>query len=120
MRLLKNNLFIALCISLTIALIFAWNNRWDIGPKHTDKSDGSDIIYYYKKDKWTEENWIVTSGYDRLIDRYYYGSQKPVSNSDNAWLHRNLLTFLWCLFTFLSLLFSIFGLLEKNKKAPLD
>jgi hypothetical protein len=114
MKLFKSNLFIALCITLTISLIFAWSQRWDYGSKHSVNDSDTYLKASYKKDKWTGQNWLILDGVDG--DEKHYLSQSTVPDKDNepiAWIIRDSLTFLWSLLTFLSLLFSIYGLLGK-------
>jgi len=111
LKLFKSNLFIALCITLTIGLAFAWNQRWSDSPKLSITNTNQKMIVYYKKDRWTEQNWEVKSGKDN--GEYFYGKQTPMSNKNNAWLLRNIFTFSWSVLIFLTLLFSVYGLIGK-------
>lgn len=128
---MKNTFFVALCVTITIALVFAWTQRWSYGPKQTSKDNDTNIILYNKKDNWTKQNWLVINGVDG--SQSFYGTENPVPNENEvtkANMIRNLFTFSWAGLTFLFLLLSIIGLLSifrnsthlahKDLKASLD
>ncbi|WP_462410142.1 hypothetical protein [Neobacillus sp. Marseille-QA0830] len=116
---MKNNIFIAVCITITISLLFAWSERWSEGPKQTQKDNNTDIIIYHKKDNWANQSWVVIYGVDG--SQSYYGTEKPATTDKEPALiekARETLTYTWFGLTLLFLFLSVFGLL--NKLIPME
>ncbi len=111
---MKNNFFIAVCMTFTIALLFAWTQRWTDGPKQTTKDNDTDIVLQYKKDNWANQSWVVIYGIDGKSS--FYGTENPASaEKDPAHIEnvRNTLTYSWGGLTLLFLFLSLYGLLNK-------
>ncbi|MGX6441896.1 hypothetical protein ACWM35_01515 [Neobacillus sp. K501] len=118
---MKNTFFVAVCVTITIALVFAWTQRWSYGPKQTSKDNDTNIILSHKKDHWAKQDWLVINGVDG--SKTYYGTENPVPNEDEkskANTIRDLFTYAWAGLTLLFLLLSIVGLLNIFRNSPLQ
>ncbi|GIN38368.1 hypothetical protein [Heyndrickxia oleronia] len=111
---MKSTIFIALNITVFIALVFAWSERWTYGPKITS-SEGDGKIAVYKKDNWTGQIWITqyTSSSEDFLQPAYGVDEVPFGEKE--W-PRVTLTIMWSVLTLLSLFFSIYGILSRIKK----
>jgi hypothetical protein len=105
--LIKKDWFIATNITLLILLLFAWNERWNVGPK-IKISNG---YVQNNKDNWTDQKWIS------IYNNEEFGEERFVPNNQkhliDPWGLRNILNWGWIVLTFSTLFFSVNGLLRK-------